>query len=390
MVEKFPDSGSPDLRSLYLPPEASGVRWLLDPDSTQVRALAAEAESRSGGDSCDWRALAADLPDLDILLQERHFALATGLVNPDGTEALLREWRQYLENERPGTWGTALAAWVHKLRWAVGDNHLRVPGEDPAQYAAADPRAGEPVADRDAGPIITEQVLDGVLCLRIRQFGGRSKEAGELASAWERDHARHFEYDRIIVDLRGNSGGSETYLSGWISDHVRFAVQRPPWTEWYIGDQSLSTWNTAVLFESVHGRGTMSAIYDRTNYTIGPRSELRVDVEENAVVPPGADTWNGKMLVVTDRLSASAAEGAAWTLRTAFGARIIGRPSAGMVAYGNITQYLLPRSGLSVNLATASAGWSELEMTGVSVDRPCDPRMALGDIAARFDSFYGE
>lgn len=90
-----------------------GVPWLLDPENGAVAAALRAGAGRSADDPCDAEALAADLPDLLVLLRERHFGLATGMVDDPGLEHWMATWRSRLIAECPTTWGTALGTVFH-------------------------------------------------------------------------------------------------------------------------------------------------------------------------------------------------------------------------------------------------------------------------------------
>jgi hypothetical protein len=59
-----------------------------------------------------------------------------------------------------------------------------------------------------------------------------------------------------------------------------------------------------------------------------------------------------------------------------------------MIEYGNIVQYVLPRSRLVVSLPTKSNDYGfPVERVGFPVDLPLDPATPVEDVARRFDAF---
>lgn len=59
-----------------------------------------------------------------------------------------------------------------------------------------------------------------------------------------------------------------------------------------------------------------------------------------------------------------------------------------MIEYGNIVQYVLPRSGLVVSLPTKSNDYGfPVERVGFPVDIPLDPATPVEDVVRQFDSF---
>lgn len=65
---------------LYLPPARSGVAWLLDPDHPHLAERVDAALASTADTPVDPDAFSDDLGVLALLLQERHFGIATGRV----------------------------------------------------------------------------------------------------------------------------------------------------------------------------------------------------------------------------------------------------------------------------------------------------------------------
>ncbi|WP_377497333.1 S41 family peptidase [Microlunatus sp. GCM10028923] len=176
-------------------------------------------------------------------------------------------------------------------------------------------------------------------------------------------------------------------MIAWIRDHVRREVVWPGWREWRIGEQVVNRWNVAV-FSEPEGRGApLESIIDA--FALSTSSSLRT-VDEPYMIARSASPWSGRMLVLTDKGSAPAAESAAWMLRTGLDAKIIGGRSAGAVGFGNLAPYLLPRSGLKLDLPTASSGWHEESMTGMPIDLAYDVCATLHETAANFDALHAD
>jgi len=89
--------------------------------------------ARTRESPCDPVALAGDLSDLEVLLRERLFGIADGVLDPGPASEVLDRWRDRLLAQRPGTWGAALGTSVHELRWLFRDNHQWAAGEDREQ-----------------------------------------------------------------------------------------------------------------------------------------------------------------------------------------------------------------------------------------------------------------
>lgn len=269
--------GSPELRTHYLDPADAGVPWLLDPDNQAVRAGIVAGLARRPGDRCDSEALVADLPDLLVLLCERHFGLATGVtagrVGDPALGSWADTWRRRLATERPNTWGAALGTDLRDLRWLVGDQHLAAFGEDRAAMRAADPRAGELVLTGDSGPCVEWQTVGDVLCVRLRSLEDDATNE-RLLNQWQDGHAAHFDHDRIIVDVRGNAGGNDMHTYHWFADHVPAPVTVEVSRTWRLDGEPLNIWNTVVTIEASQGPDAVPQ-WLRAPYLL-PRSGLLV------------------------------------------------------------------------------------------------------------------
>lgn len=100
----------------------------------------------------------------------------------------------------------------------------------------------------------------------------------------------------------------------------------------------------------------------------------------------GAHPWHGRMLVLVDQATASSGESAAWMLKHAMGATLVGQATRGMIAYGNIAPYLLPHAGALVTLATKHNDYGrEVELTGFPVDVEIEPTVDIPRVVADVD-----
>lgn len=381
-------SGSAELRELYLDPIDAGVPWLLKPDHAIVTESLRGSSGRAADDECDPDALAADLPDLLVLLRERHFGLATGSIADDGLGAWARAWRERLGADRPVTWGTALGLDPHRLRLLLGDGHVHLAGEDAALTEQLDPRRHQPTLDDRDGPPIEETVVNGVLCLRLRRFWERQGELGALR-AWQAAHERHFTYDRIIVDLRGNPGGSDTYSWEWIADHLPQATEcYPPSRKWHLDGKPLGAWNQIVRVETLRGPQAVNPDLRALQPHPIPTSRVAIEIDTGSL-PAGTSPWRGRMLVLTDQWTASAGESTAWMCRRAFGATLVGSATYGSLTFGDLAPYVMPRSGMEVQLATMRFDVPSMELSGIPVDLEHDTRTPLATFAKEFDHLAG-
>lgn len=335
--------------------------WLLDPASPELAVLAREADARTSSTPCDPDALSADAPLFVELLRERHFGVATGRV-PLPDVAL----------PRAQTWGE-LAEVRDQLRAALVDEHIRFFGA---------PRPGRSAE----GPAVERRVVDGVLVLQIRRLVGTPDDERMLI-AWAASPDDDFAHDRIVVDLRSNSGGNDGHTYQWAERRLREIRGFCTSATWSIRGRPLGFWNAVAWRLALYGPDGVSEAFAAQRHDPRPGDALEVD-EQTYDLPAGDAPWAGRMLVLVDRHSRSSGESSAWLLREGLGARLLGEPTHGMIEYGNVVQYVLPRSGLVVSLPTKSNDFGfPVERVGFPVDVPLDPETPVEDVARRFDAF---
>jgi hypothetical protein len=350
--------------TLYLDDARAGIPWLYDPASPALRALAREERDESS--PCDGRALAADAQALAELVRGRHFGVATGRVaSPDD---VLTGW----DPSRARTWGEAVTGLQSDLRAALRDEHLRL--------------LGAPDRPRAEGSAVEESVVDSVLVLRIRRLMGDPADERALA-AWVAASDRHFAHDRIVVDLRSNPGGNDGHTYRWIERRMRAVPGFVRSAGWHVRGTPLGNWNAAAWFEARDGIDAVPPALLAARHEPRPGDVIELEAESYDL-PAGELGWEGRMLVLTDRLSRSSGESSAWLLRQALGARIAGAPSTGMIEYGNIVSYAVERSGLVIQLPTKSNDFGfPVESVGFPVDVELDPATPVEVVARDFDAF---
>lgn len=231
--------------SLYLSPERSGVRWLLDPSAPELAGLARAVQARTEDTQCEPQAVAADFSMLPRLVRERHFGIATGLVAEkaaDKTEQLILEARDRVLSEQPRSWGAALGDLNDQLRMCLRDRHVSLRGSGQSRI-----RSDEPVAAVDQNaPAVEVEDQHGVLCVTIRRFFGGADDDKRLWE-WASGSLSHFSHERIVVDLRGNEGGNDAIMLEWLLPVLQAGVRIPGTsTGWFVGEAPLGLWNSAA------------------------------------------------------------------------------------------------------------------------------------------------
>lgn len=354
---------------VYLSREQAGIDWLLDPESTRLRALVSEAEARRPETPCDAAALARDVGSLGRLLCERHFGVATGLV--EAPDAVLTAWERRLA-AYPRSWGDAVGQLQLDLREALGDEHIRLSGAPPRE-------AGPP------GPAVEEEVVDGVLVLHVRRLIGDRGDEARLAQ-WSASSDRHFSFDRIVLDLRGNTGGNDGHTFEWARRRFRAVALHVRESRWEVRGKPYGTWNANAWRVAREGEAVPPHLAASKH---DPRPDDRIELRhEDWPLEAGDRPWDGRMLVLVNRGTRSSGESSAWLLRLGLGARLLGGPTTGMIEFGNIAPYVLPDSGLVIDLPTKRNDYGfPVESAGFPVDGSIPDDMPAEEVASMFESF---
>lgn len=364
---------------LYLPPARSGVAWLLDPDHPHLAERVDAALASTADTPVDPDAFSDDLGVLALLLQERHFGIATGRVAAGPALAAIHAAAERCRRERPATFGDAWGTLVDDLRSLTGDRHVQATGAGPSVIRADDPAAAFPAGE----PAVQVSSDDGVLWVRLARLAGSAKDLADLSRFVEEAPA-HFRHDRIVVDLRGNTGGDDSFVLAWAAQGVPEAINYPETArEWRIGGFVPNAWNWAAIEESRHGPGGLPPELAKHRHTPGPADVLKVVDVAPAHVPVGPVPWRGRMLVLTDARTGSSGESGAWILKHLLGARLAGAPGKGCIEYGNIAPYVLPNTGAVVTLATKHNDYGfPVEMQGFPVDVELDVTLPAAELVA--------
>ncbi|MEZ4381323.1 MAG: S41 family peptidase [Nannocystaceae bacterium] len=229
------------------------------------------------------------------------------------------------------------------------------------------------------GPAYTSAIVGDTAILRVRRFAGDDADLAKLEEL-PADYAKHRRARRIVFDVRSNGGGDDSTLFKWI-----FQAAAGPWNQGVTVDFSAGVgpcrdWNALVVGQLVSGEiDGVDAIAERdaalaTLTATASDEVLEVDagLREGRAERPFA----GPIFVLVDRGTASSGESVPQYLRLALGARVIGERSAGFVDFGNVVPFVLPRTGLWVQVPTTRffSGRSA-EMVGLEVDTYLDAEL---------------
>jgi C-terminal processing protease CtpA/Prc len=209
-------------------------------------------------------------------------------------------------------------------------------------------RLRQPIEDKDARPFLESN--EEVPILRLASFDSGQHEAlQDFVDAG----ARLRDEPAIVVDLRGNPGGSDNYArdffvnltSGTLRYNTIEKLNSP--TTW----QGAANWATCSLARSdldAAGRNEFEQM----------RGEYLAHLD---TAPPGRKTWTlyrpqhegkapvpyaGSVVVLVDRRCASSCESFVMYARQLPNTLIVGENTAGVGVFGQVRSYRLPHSGI--------------------------------------------
>ena len=375
-------AGDPGRGRGYLQHTDSGVPWMLDPDDPVLVSHA--GRQAAGPDSpASYSEHVSDVPALKQLLRERHVALVLDPARADAVDAVIDRWAQDLVLRKPDTLAGCASTLGQELGVVLGDAHLRVRHgrhHQPEKQAVAN----------SAGPAWESSTLGRIRVVRIRTLDG-SNGADRILRSASAEHDADFSYGSIVVDLRGNGGGDDSYVSAWLAPHAP--------ADWTLPCEertmalastrfSLAYWNYAVWLRLNHHAVPEAFDQDR----VKPQRQDHVIIRTGTPAPDplsGSRPWTGRMVVLIDGGTGSSAESAALMLKSAFNAALAGTPSYGAIDYGNSTPYYLPASGMEIHLPSQANNWGRpVDFIGIQPDVVIPAGTGIEDVAAQFDRFH--
>ncbi len=240
-------------------------------------------------------------------------------------------------------------------------------------------RRSDPVS-RDAdgdGPAYSAKVVGDTTIIRVRRFWGDEADLERLEQL-PAEYGLHRGSRRIVFDVRGNGGGDDSTLFKWI-----LQATADPWSQgvsvdFRAGLGACGEWNALVVEHLLSGEvdsaervSQRKVAREAMQGAVGQGEVLEVDsgLHQSEAEHP----FDGPVFVLVDRSTASSGESVPQYLSLALGAHIIGERSAGFVDFGNVVPFVLPRTGLWVQVPTTRFfNESPQEMVGVEVDTYLD------------------
>jgi hypothetical protein len=203
-----------------------------------------------------------------------------------------------------------------------------------------------------AGQVSLEEKTPQTVVLRIKSFRCPGRDVDSLMQIVMAKN-----YQNLIVDIRGNSGGA---LEGGIA-LASYLVPKETSTGVYLSQKWFNEHPTPPSEAEI---SAMPA------FTQADVLDFLTELDEKGFVVlkarPGPERFTGKVFLLTDRRSASACEPLAWNLKNSGHAILVGEPTAGAML--SASSYPL-RSGFTAVIPNAdyyTPDGSRLDRVGVS------------------------
>ncbi|MEM6996851.1 MAG: S41 family peptidase [Myxococcota bacterium] len=225
--------------------------------------------------------------------------------------------------------------------------------------------------DRSA-PVYEWAAADDTAVISVRRLFGNPAEVEQLRQL-ATDYAQHREHRRIVFDFRGNPGGNDGHIYAWVKEAHRGVLKIRPSLELKAGAAPCGFWNYRVADQLRYG------VADSPE-AVAERQELRKqwparvpavehDIFNGVINSDAARPYKGKVYVLVDRHSGSSGESGPLALVASLGATLVGERTGGYLEYGNLRSFVLPHTGLVVNVPSKrNYHQPPVEGVGIAVD----------------------
>ena len=193
---------------------------------------------------------------------------------------------------------------------------------------------------------------DGISYVSIRKFHGGIAEQDSF-EAFMQTGTEMKDSKLIIFDIRSNSGGSDGYAHQWFYNYTGAHVEMK---------QAFTMKNTALRYDE-WGRAALG------------KETIDLSITDGKFV--ANDT---PIIVLMDDLCGSSGESMLNVLKTMDNVIVVGSNSAGYQLCGNVSQFILPNSGILFNMPISLGFNTEMKNVdgiGYEPDIWCDPQYAL-------------
>lgn len=252
-----------------------------------------------------------------------------------------------------------------------GADEVQLVCPDRTHTLRARPRAGR-LAE---GPVYELEIVEvegrTTAIVTVRRLLGSIRDLERLSRIAE-DYPAWSHADRVVFDFRGNGGGDDGYVWDWVKAAVRGRFDVGESVERVGASGDCSTWNWRVASHVVAREiDTEAARAELARLRAGwtPRETLpsqrakRLRLTASAALP-----FQGDVLVLVDRGSVSSGERGPELLALTTGATLVGERTGGWMEYGGVRPFVLPRTGMVVQVPTRRHHFAEpREGVGLSV-----------------------
>ncbi|MBF8437491.1 hypothetical protein I0Q91_10390 [Halanaerobiaceae bacterium Z-7014] len=183
---------------------------------------------------------------------------------------------------------------------------------------------------------------NGVKVIELRSLAPREDEDEKQLQKFAEDAKELQDEDKIIIDIRANSGGSSEYVEGWMKNFTGEEISRDLIT------LHLSTKSSRKVFKDnmvkMYGQQRAEEIIDMlAGFEIEPRGW-----PEPQYVSQDKISNDTEIIVLIDQMVMSAGEGFVNNFRNMENVEIYGTNTIGGYTVGNVGSTLLPNSKISL------------------------------------------
>jgi hypothetical protein len=341
------------MASPYLPPErAGGCAYCFDPDSDRLRASFAHVRG-GGGEPVRSVDLAADLRVLRELLEAGCASYAELLSHPRfDAEDFFARWEANLRaGEGFVDVDMGILAPFRVLCELVPNRHLSIfgTGSEGRHLGGRHPR-------HPRRPAYEWRVDGGTAIITLRTFRIGDPQTAVSLEQFVGDYDQHRRYPRLRFDLRGNGGGDMRPIRRWLAQACAADWHSYPTIEMLGALAPSKAWNRTIDWQLRNGTIDTQAAADERALLAAqwPSLAAAPRLRRHSGRRPGNGTspYDGQVQVLVDRHTGSSGELAAYELKRALNATLVGEPTAGAAEYGEVIRYLLPTTGLIVTIPT--------------------------------------
>ena len=199
-----------------------------------------------------------------------------------------------------------------------------------------------------ASDIFREDTLGGIPVIRVRAFGDYYRD---ILAEFTKTATTHRGDPVVIVDIRGNGGGNESWPISWIQ---RLTGQRA---------EAIFVFAELVSKTSMMGRANAFDYWIQTGSIDIYKSELERHISTANAIESGSSqaNWRGPIypqlplipndttvVVITNERVASAGEGFVLRISQLKNVLVVGENTMGCLTFGNISTHKLPHSNLEI------------------------------------------